>query len=155
LVAIISAKHPGETVKIGYLRDGKKQTAEVGIADRAKLNASLGDGGGDDDSGSPTESDAGQTTLGITVQPTTPADAKKAHTNGGVTITSVKPGSFSDTIGLGKGLVITEINRKAVTDVGSYNAIVKGLKSGEDVVFVVRDPSSKSPANDFVGGTLP
>jgi serine protease Do len=155
LVAIISAKHPGETVKIGYLRNGKKETAEVGIADRAKLNASLGDGSATDESNSSAESDAGQTTLGITVAPTTQADLKKAHVSGGVTITSVKPGSFADGITLGKGLIITEINRKPVTDVATYNAIVKGLKSGDDVVFVIHDPSSKNTGNTFVGGTLP
>jgi len=155
LVAIISAKHPGETVKIGYLRNGKKETAEVGIADRAKLNSALGDGGGTDDSNSNAESDAGQTTLGITVAPTTQADLKKAHVSGGVTITSVKPGSFAENIGLVKGIVVTEINRKPVTDVATYNAIVKGLKSGDDVVFVIHDPTSKNTGNTFVGGTLP
>jgi serine protease Do len=155
LVAIISAKHPGETVKIGYLRNGKKETAEVGIADRAKLNASLGDGSATDDTNSGADSDAGVTTLGITVAPTTQADLKKAHVSGGVTITSVKSGSFAEGITLIKGLIITEINRKPVTDVATYNAIVKGLKSGDDVVFVIHDPNSKNTGNTFVGGTLP
>jgi serine protease Do len=155
LVAIISAKHPGETVKIGYLRNGKKENAEVGIADRAKLNASLGDGSASDDSNSSAESDAGETTLGISVAPTTQADLKKAHVSGGVTITNVKADSFAGNIGLSKGLIITEINRKPVTDVATYNAIVKGLKSGDDVVFVIHDPTSKNTGNTFVGGTLP
>jgi serine protease Do len=118
LVAIISAKHPGQTVKLGYLRNGKKETVEVGIADRAKLNAAAGDADSDDSS-TPEESDAGQSKLGITVQPTTPADAKKAHVTGGVTITSVKPGSFADNIQLSKGVVISGINRKPVTDVAT------------------------------------
>jgi serine protease Do len=56
---------------------------------------------------------------------------------------------------LSKGLIITEINRKPVTDVATYNAIVKGLKSGDDVVFVIHDPTSKNTGNTFVGGTLP
>jgi serine protease Do len=155
LVAIISAKHPGETVKLGVLRSGKKMTFEVGIADRAKLNASLGDGSASDDSNSSAESDAGVTTLGISVAPTTQADLKKAHVSGGVTITNVKIDSFAGNIGLSKGLIITEINRKPVTDVATYNAIVKGLKSGDDVVFVIHDPTSKNTGNTFVGGTLP
>jgi len=152
LVAIISAKHPGETVKIGYLRNGKKETAEVGIADRAKLNASFGEG--NDDSSASSEDDAGQTKLGITVVPTSPADAKKAHVTGGVTVTSVKPGSFADTIQMYKGAIITEINKRPVTDVASYNAIVSGLKPGDDVVFVIHDPSSKAGGNSYIGGTL-
>jgi serine protease Do len=155
LVAIISAKHPGETVKIGYLRNGKRETAEVGIADRAKLNASLGDGSAGDESNSTAESDAGEVTLGITVAPTTQADLKKAHVSGGVTITSVKPGSFADGITLGKGLIITEINRKPVTDEASYRAIVTGLKSGDDVVFVLHNPQNPTGGNSYFGGTLP
>jgi serine protease Do len=155
LVAIISAKHPGETVKLGVLRDGKKMTFDVGIADRAKLNALVGDGSAADDSNSSAESDAGETTLGITVAPSTQADLKKAHITGGVTITNVKPGSFAQNISLIKGLIITEINRKPVTDVATYNAIVKGLKSGDDVVFVIHDPTSKNTGNTFIGGTLP
>jgi serine protease Do len=154
LVAIISAKHPGQTVKLGYLRNGKKETVEVGIADRAKLNAAAGDADSDDSS-TAEESDAGQSKLGITVQPTTPADAKKAHVTGGVTITSVKPGSFADNITLQKGLVITAINRKPVTDVASYNTIVKALKSGDDVVFVVHFIGGANSGDTLIGGTLP
>ena len=156
LVAIISAKHPGQTVKLGYLRNGKQQFAEVGIADRAKLNAATGDGvGGDEDSNSPDEDTVGQTKLGITVQTTTSALAAKLHINGGVTITSVKPGSFAENIGLVKGVVVTEINRKAVTDEASYRAIVGGLKSGDDVVFVIHDTRVAGGGNSLVGGTLP
>jgi len=88
------------------------------------------------------------------VVPTSPADAKKAHVTGGVTVTSVKPGSFADTIQMYKGAIITEINKRPVTDVASYNAIVSGLKPGDDVVFVIHDPSSKAGGNSYIGGTL-
>jgi serine protease Do len=153
LVAIVSARKPGTTVKITYLRDGKRLTADVGIADRAKLFANQDAGA--DDSSTPQQSEVGETTLGITVQPTAPAVASKLGVKGGVTVTSVKPGSFADNIQLPKGAVITEINRKPVTDEGSYRAIVSGLKSGQDVVFVVRIPNSASTGESYVGGTLP
>ena len=153
LVAIISEKHPGSTVKLGYLRNGKQETATVGIADRAKLFADLGNA--PDDSNTPEESDAGQSKLGIVVQPTTAALGKKLGITGGVTVTSVRPGSFADEIGLPQGFVITEINRHPVTDQASYNAVISGLKSGADVVFVTRNPQSPSGGNTYVGGTLP
>jgi len=153
LVSIISAKHPGETVKLGYLRDDKMQYVTVGITDRAKLFASLGDTS-DDSSGSDTP-DVGQNTLGITVQGVTPAQASKLHATGGVVVTSVKPGSFADNINLGKGVLITEINRKPIPDEAAYRSVVSGLKSGDDVVFVIRVPSSAGGGNTYVGGTLP
>jgi len=153
LVAIISNKKPGSSVKLGYVRNGKKETADVGIADRAKLFADLT--GGNDDSNTPEESDAGEGKLGIKVQPITPAIATKLGVKGGVVVTEVRPGSFADEISLAKGLVIIEINKMPVTDQSSYNAIVSGLKSGADAVFVVRDPQRPAGGNTYVGGTLP
>jgi serine protease Do len=153
LVGIISVKRPGTTVKLGYRRAGKLETAEVGITDRAKLFANLT--GAPDDSNTPEESDAGEGMLGIKVQPTSPAAANKLGIKGGVTVTEVRPGSFADDIQLGKGAVIVEINRQAVTDEATYRSIVSALKPGTDVVFVVRDPQRPGNGNTYVGGTLP
>jgi serine protease Do len=69
-------------------------------------------------------------------------------------VTSVRPGSFADEIGLGKAAVITAINKKPITDEASYRAIVSTLKSKDDVVFVIQSPSQKG-FNSYVGGTLP
>lgn len=153
LVAIVSAKHPGQTVKLGYVRGGKTDVATVGIADRAKLFANTPND--EDDSNSPDDSDVGQNKLGITVTPTPANAAAKMGVKGGVTVTSVRPGSFAEDINLPKGAVITEINRKAVTDESSYRAVVSGLKSGDDVVFVIHDPRLAGGGSSFVGGTLP
>jgi serine protease Do len=154
LVAIISAKKPGSTAKVTYLRDGKKSTTDVGIADRAKLFADLGKDA-PDDKDTPGQPDVSESTLGITVQPTAPQLQNKLGIKGGVTITTVKPGSFADTINLAKNDVIVEINRKPVSDIASFQSIVSGLKSGSDVVFVVRVPQNPAGGNNYVGGTLP
>ena len=153
LIAIVSAKHPGSTVKLGILRGSKKLSLDVGIMDRTKLYANLNKGGGDEsnDANAP---DEGQSKLGITVQSTPEALASHLHITGGVAVTNVKPGTFADTIGLFQGAVIVEINRKPVTDMASYRAIVNGLKSGEDVVFVVRNPQQPNGGNSYIGGTL-
>jgi serine protease Do len=151
LVADISARPVGTTAKIGYLRDGKEHTAVVTIGDRAKTYADLN--GAEPDQDQPTESDAGQVKLGITVTAMPAAAAQKLGIKGGVSVTSVTPGSFADEVGLGKGALITEINRHPVTDEASYKAAVSGLKTGDDVVFVVRD-TRKAGGNSYVGGTL-
>ncbi len=152
LVDDISSRKVGSTVVIGYLREGKKDSATVTITDRAKLYS--GDNSGNSDSSAPAEVDAGQNKLGITVSALTPAMVAKAGTKG-VVVTSVRPGSFADDINLGKGLIITAINKKPVTDDASYKAIVEGLKSGDDVVFVVRVPGARQNGNTYIGGTLP
>jgi serine protease Do len=154
LISIVSLKHPGSTVKLGILRGGKHINLDVGITDRAKLYAGMNNASDDEPSG-PDTPDAGQSKLGITVQATTDAVEKRLHVTGGVTVTAVKPGTFADTIGLFQGAVIAEINRKPVTDLGSYRAIVGGLKSGDDVVFVVRSPQQPNAGTTLIGGTLP
>jgi serine protease Do len=153
LVDDISARKVGSTVKLGYLRDGKKAVADVVIGDRAKTYAELA--GGDEVDSNPTTSDAGKTTLGITVSTIPPAIASRTGISRGVIVTTVRPGSFADEIGLGKGAIITEINRKPVTDEATYRAIVSTLKSKDDVVFVIHSPLQKNSGNTYVGGTLP
>ena len=70
-------------------------------------------------------------------------------------MTNVRPGSFADEINLVKGTIITEINRKPVTDEASYRAVVSTLKSKDDIVFVVHSPFQKNSGNSYIGGTLP
>jgi serine protease Do len=152
LVNDISARHVGSSVKIGYLRDGKQNTANVVIGDRAKTYADIT--GQQDEPVTPQESDAGEGKLGITVSAIPPTIAAKSGIKGGVIITNVRPGSFADEIGLGKSAIITAINRKPVTDEASYRAIVSTLKSKDDVVFVIQFPNQKN-VNSYVGGTLP
>ena len=151
LVEDISARRVGSSVTIGYLRDGKQMTASIVIGDRAKIYTDLA-GGAQPQEDQPAAPDAGQTKLGITVSALPAAAASKLNVPGGVTITSVTPGSFADDIGLGQGAIVTEINKAPVTDMASYNRIVSQLKPGDDVVFVVR---IKGQTGDtFIGGTL-
>ncbi len=152
LVADISGRPVGSTVEIGYLRDGKPHTASVLIGDRADLTAETPAGESDSENSKP--SDAGQSTLGITVTPIPQTLATKMGVTGGVAVATVTPGSFADEIGLARTAVITEINRQPVTDEASYRAIVSKIKTGDDVVFVIRDPRNPKSGSNLIGGTL-
>ena len=152
LVNDISARAIGSMVEIGYLRDGVKHTANVTIGDRAKVYAEVA--GNDTESETPSPVDVGQTKLGITVTAVPQSQISKLGVPGGVIVSAVTPGSFADEIGLGKGALITEINRQPVTDEASYRAAVSRIKNGDDVVFVVRDPRNPKGGSTFVGGTL-
>ena len=153
LVNIISAKRPGTSVKLTYLRGGKRDNVDVTIADRAKLFANLDNP--TDDSATAPQVEIGETTLGITVQAISPTQASKLGVKGGVIVSSVKPGSFADNINLYPKAVITEINRKPINDLATYQEVVSGLKSGQDVVFVIRSLQDPSAGSSYVGGTLP
>ncbi len=151
LIAIVSQKAPGSTVRLEYLRDGKHQVATVGIMDRAKLFA---DRDKNEDSAGPDQADAGQTKLGLTEQPTKPETLSHLGVHGGVTITAVRPGSFAEQINLQAGQVIIEINRKPINSETDYRNIVSALKPGDDVVFVIRDPRNTAGGDSYRGGTL-
>jgi serine protease Do len=152
LVGIISQKAPGSTVHLGYTRNGKRENADVTITDRAKLFADQGNN--NDDNATPDQSDAGQVKLGITEQPVTGPQASKLGIHGGVVVTGIRPGSFAEQIGMPTGVVIVEINRKPVASEADYRAIVSGLKTGDDVVFVVRFLDRPQAGDSYIGGTL-
>ena len=125
------------------------------VADRQKLfGARLGEEveeGGNDTA--PTESK-----LGITVRNLTPdmADRLNLPNNKGVVVNDVKPNSFADDIGVSRGDVIVEINKQPVTTEDDFNRIASGLKSGQDVVFLVRPRGAGAQSGTlFMGGTLP
>jgi serine protease Do len=154
LVADISARKVGSSVQLGLLRNGTKQNVSVAIADRAKLFADVGNPS--DENAAPTESNAGEGKLGITVTALPGSVSSKLGIKGGVIVSNVRPGSFADEINLTKGTVIVEINKHPITDEASYRSIVSGLKSGDDVVFAIRSTAAGSNGgNTLIGDRLP
>jgi len=154
LVADISARKPGSTVQLGYIRDSKQSTASVGIIDRTKMEEAQGASTDEEENAPGNGADASQSKLGITVSDL-PSNAPSAlH---GVIIQGIKAGSFADEIGLSglEGYVITSVNKQPVHNKADYNAIISGLKSGQDVVFNVVDPQRPRDGGTLLGGTLP
>ncbi len=156
LVDKVSHLKPGEKAKIGYIRNGKEDTATLSIANRAKLYS--GRLGGDEESQNDNTQPA-ESKLGVSVKSLTPemAEQLKMAPGKGVVVQDVKPGSFADEdIGLSKGDVILEVNRKPVNSEDDFRKAVAGLKSGDDVVFLVHSRRDSSPESTiFLGGTLP
>ena len=153
LVAEISALKPGTDAKLGYVRNGTDSTAEVTIADRSKLFASrLGDqeeGGGQ---AKPQESKFGVTVRGVTQDM---ADRYKFPSSKGVIVQDVKPDGFAENSGLARGDVILEVNKQPVNSEADFQKIESQMKSGQDVVFLVRPRGSRDNTTIFEGGTLP
>jgi serine protease Do len=154
LVGDISARKPGSTVQLGYIRDGKPATATVSIIDRAEMERAQGQPGEEDENTPGGGTDASTSRLGITVTDLPSNAPSSLH---GVLIQAVKAGSFADEIGLSglEGYVITSVNKQPVRNRADYNAIISGLKSGSDVVFNVVDPQRPRDGGTLLGGTLP
>src|SRR5947209_8646492 len=153
LVGSISAEKPGSKVKIGYERGGKAAETTVTVADRAKLYGNTT--AADEESGNEEQPVAGR--LGVSVRAVTPdmADRLGIPTNKGGIVTDVKPGSFSEDIGLSRGDVILEVNKQAVNSDEDFRRITGQLKSGQDVVFLVRQGRGRNASTIFLAGTLP
>ena len=149
LVADIAARKPGTKAKLTFVRNGKKQDTAVTIADRSKLFASrLGE---EDENQSEETPKASK--FGVTVRSITPdlADRLGIASSKGVVVQDVKQGSFAEDLGLNRGDVILEVNKQA-----DFAKIETGMKSGQDVVFLVRPRGSRAQDGTiFLAGTLP
>jgi serine protease Do len=84
------------------------------------------------------------------------ADKLDVPAGKGVIVSDVKAGSFADDVGLTRGDIILEVNKTAVNNEEDYNRVTSGLKSGQDVVFLVRQRGAgRTDGTIFLAGTLP
>jgi serine protease Do len=154
LVSDIASRKPGSKAKLGFVRNGKKEETTVTIADRSKLFAArLGEDQQGNEEQQPKESK-----LGLTVRALTPdlADRLDVPAGKGVIVQDVKGGSFADDIGLNRGDVVLEINKQPVNSAEDFARIEGTLKSGQDVVFLVRPRGAgRQDGTIFIAGTLP
>src|SRR5579862_1822952 len=154
LVADIASRKPGSKTKLTFVRNGKKQDTTVTIADRSKLFASrLGE---DDENQSEEAPKASK--FGVTVRNITPdlADRLSIAAGKGVVVQDVKQGSFAEDLGLNRGDVILEVNKQPVNNPEDFSKLESSLKSGQDVVFLVRPRGSRATDGTiFLAGTLP
>ncbi|MGA3046658.1 MAG: trypsin-like peptidase domain-containing protein [Terracidiphilus sp.] len=151
LVNEITSRHPGSSIRLGYLRDGKPGDATVTIGDLDKVFAEQGNEQAE--AGSEDKGDAGEAKLGLVVHEASAATTAKLHMPG-VVVQSVRPGSFADLQGLERGLVIIRINKQSTGTKDQYDAVVAKLKAGDDVVFEVVDPQHPGNGINYLGGTL-
>jgi len=154
LVADIAARKPGSKAKLSFVRNNKKEETTVTIADRSKLFAARL---GDDEKGNE-EAQPKESKFGVTVSALTNDLAEKLDVPAGkgVIVKDVKGGSFADDIGLNRGDVILEINKQPVNSPDDFTRIESGMKSGQDVVFLVRPRGAgRQESTIFIAGTLP
>jgi serine protease Do len=154
LVADIASRKPGSKVTLGLIRNGKKQDATVTVADRAKLFATrLGEEEEGNEDNMPKESKLGLSVRGLTQDM---ADRLDVPASKGVIVQEVKPGSFAEDTGLQRGDIILEINKQPVNSEDEFSKVASTLKSGQDVVFLVRQRGAgRQDGTIFLAGTLP
>jgi serine protease Do len=94
----------------------------------------------------------------VTVRSITPdlADRLSIAAGKGVVVQDVKQGSFAEDLGLNRGDVILEVNKQPVNSPDDFIKLESSLKSGQDVVFLVRPRGARAQDGTiFLAGTLP
>ncbi len=143
LLGLISDMTPGQTVDIRYLRGGKENTTKIVVGDRKNvIHEEEADNAGEADENQP------NVKLGISVRNLGHDEARKydLQSGEGVLVSKVQPGSVGDDAGLQAGDVIVEVNRQVVHNPEEYQTITSRLKSGSDVLFLVKRPSPRGAA---------
>jgi serine protease Do len=141
LVAIVSDTDIGKKLRVEYLREGKRASADVEVADRNKI---IGESRASDlGEGNPQASPEGGGVLGLGVKNLTPEQAQELssqlhlESRQGVLVADVQVSGFASDLGVERGDVILSINRHSVASVDDYNKLQGQLKSGGDVVLLV------------------
>ena len=153
LVAEIASRKPNSKAKLGFMRNGKPSDTSVTIADRSKLFAARL-GGDEEDNGE--DAQTHESKLGVTVKSVTPelAERMEVPAGKGVIVQEVKPGSFAEDVSINRGDIILELNKQPVNSEDEFHRLENSLKSGQDVVFLVK-PRGRGSNTVLLGNTLP
>ena len=154
LIEIVAATPVDNTVPVIILRDSKKRTVQVKIADRAQLFAT--ELGLAEAPAGPSSKDD-QVDLGIGVTNMTAKSVEQLSYDGdpGLLINLVEQGSFADDLGLLVNDIIVAINRKPVESVEDLRELRNNLQPGDDVAFKVMRNMGGSWRAQYFAGVLP
>jgi serine protease Do len=147
LVASISSRRAGETVKMGVIRDGKTRELTIVLGDRKEMQALNGNQEGEETAPPAEETPDGKTinlekNYGFTVEALTPANRHQfgvADDRKGVIVTYVSPRSVAAEKGLTPGVIITDVGTKDTPSLAEFNAQVKRF-AGKPLLLVLRNP---------------
>ncbi len=122
----------GDKITIELLRDGRRKSVTVEIAQREESQVAQGPG-----------DETTEASLGITVADITKEVARKLNLNttDGVYVKDIEQDSKAARIGIRSGDVIREINREKIRNSGDYRKIMDGIEAGESLQMVVRKPN--------------
>lgn len=122
---IIGFTAPGTEVEFTIIRDGKEKKVNVKVGSKAE--SELAD-----------TSDLGKK-FGLTVETINEdnADKYRIKEGVGVVVVQVKPGSPAARAGLREGMVVLEVNRDEVSDVGEFNESLKKFEEEKKAILLI------------------
>ena len=127
----VGLMHPGTTIKLGLIRDGKNMTLPV------TLEAL---GSHDHDEQQAETSEHGKMRWGIGLSDLTPDLRQQLQAPSdvhGAVIERVQPGSAADDAGLQRGDIVMQINHKSVDSASQASDALRGVPQGKDALLLV------------------
>jgi len=156
LIGTVTTTPIGAALSVGVLREGKKESVRVVVADLGQVFPGRFSSGQQE---APEKSEGTQARFGMTIQNLTSAQRQNMgiKQDGGVQISSVEPSSFADDIGLASRDVLVSINNQKVNTVEDVRRIQNTLKPGDAVAIRIlrQNPRNHEWASEYLGGTLP
>jgi len=155
LQRVVSSLPVHKEVDITVVRDGKtlvlpvtieEQPADYGVASaqrRGKQAPSEEDNGGE----------VSVDKFGFDVADLTPELARKfgyRSSTEGVVVTDVQAGSAAEEAGLGRGILITKINRKSVASAEDAHRMLQKAPSGKTVLFQIQYPEKLGGGSGYI-----
>lgn len=130
----VSAAAPNTEVTVGYLREGKDQSAKITLSEfRTKKDSN--------DKADAVNDGTEQGKLGITLQSLTPQIAQELGLKGvteGVVVADVQAGSPADDAGIAQGDVIQQVNRQDVKTADDVKSAMTKSKNSSVLLLINR-----------------
>ena len=142
----ISARQPGSVARLEIVRDGRRQTAQVKLAERPQRDRSPD---GLEDLGPrprPRQPEPTDVPLGLSVRDLDRSVVGRLQipeTISGALISRVDPTGAGFQALLRRGFVIMEINKRPIVSVADYERVVATAKAGDILAMYVYDPGLK------------
>ena len=145
LVNMVGEGKPGQKVSVIVIRDGQNKTLEATLGEAKPQK--------EQEQESVNKEPLPSETIGISVQNLTSDIAEQLGFEGlsGVIISQVDRGSAADQQGLSAGTLIMEVNQKKIKNVSEFNAEIKKVKKGGNILLLVQDDNGRR----FVALTIP
>jgi serine protease Do len=168
LIARVASASPDDALSVVYMRENgtnfEKRTAELRLAERP-VQGTTGELNPDRRKIGPDANKPLGNPFGLTLSDLTPtlASSYKLEGQRGVVVKEVNPESYIADVKISNGSeafaegdLIRRINRVAITDLKTFNAVVSKLKTGDAVVMEVvsYSPSGRTPQLKIVQFTV-
>ena len=144
LIRDISARQPGSVARLEVLRDDRRVTVQVKLAERPARDQDDGPETLGARPARPRLPEPANTPLGLSVRDVDRSSAGRLDIPDGVSgvvISRVDPTGSAFQAQLRRGFVIMEINRRPLRNAADYQRVVNGARPGDVLALYVYDPT--------------